>query len=1027
MRSGRIMHQMGAVRESIAAYESALAVAPGHTAALLGLAEAELGRARMAAGRAPGAAIASAERAAEAATQAIQAVTPGTDAPKRTAVKLIGDAMMVVARCRDPKAIAQGSDDDAIDERRLPNHPRRLARRRRTPPPRRRPAEPAERTPGRSTWNRTRRARGATSRGRASRRATRARVAALSHRVVMSHRVGRNVATSPSGVCAGRCGWTPPTRRRGPRSAPSPVPRVPTRRATSRAGRRRWLARVALDPRCAPAWSALGRIYLRRAATEADPGERGVFISRAQRALDNARAADPSDANAWVGTALLHSARGDEGETAGAFRMASDLGAGREADVYRALSGLRAAAEVAAAAASEGAFKPTHDAGTKVTSVGGAYAAARRAVEAAPGDPTARLSLALASEAKGLFVEAAFAYDDVAALLSHHATHSEGDTRGIAIDPDVLAREASAGAERARAGAERGVGAPSALGELSGWESIANVDDVASIAAYVRSARATFRERFESHARVARVEALAGAAAALAGDPNAAARSLAKAVHLSPRDVAIRGDLARVLPATDASGAATRAAGSLVPAPTAGSVGGLLLVSPDASVEARESVTRATAASAAALSAAGTDLWTDKRTDKNAGTLRAAGVRLAKAYHLSPSGVAGEDAYALMALVTARRAAVGDGWGPGFRLAAGRRCAAVAEAIKGRDPHLAAAVLCAASESALAGGRVDVAAVHARRCAEVAFGETNDARDAVGVIPAVHAATRRLGARGHPGTRRRRRRSSDWRFPPRLRAPRSASHARRCPRPREERGRRSNRPPPATPRVVSAAGDAAAASFALLPGATVDVPPGSSTALTMAAACASLAVGEFKAAEALLRDAQRGAMDLAASSGGVQPLCASASKALLGAALLARAKPTEDGGGGDPKAAKEAWKVLARAMRGAGFGTTLAAACGTLGVEAELAKGGKSEGDGEADRGWRGPVGRRLARRRPRRRTRPPHSCAGRRRAGGRTRRRLCTRRRGRSNTGIGCGRGPITTDEQRLDSPGCYLFCQRK
>ena len=122
------------------------------------------------------------------------------------------------------------------------------------------------------------------------------------------------------------------------------------------------------------------------------------------------------------------------------------------------------------------------------------------------------------------------------------------------------------------------------------------------------------------------------------------------------------------------------------------------------------------------------------------------------------------------------------------------------------------------------------------------------------------------------------------------------------------------------PRVVSAAGDVAAASFALLPGATVDVPSGSSTALTMAAACASLAVGDFKAAEALLRDAQRGAVELAESSGGVQPLCAAASKALLGASLAARAKPTEVGGGGDPKAAKEAGKVLARAMRAAGLG-----------------------------------------------------------------------------------------------------------
>jgi len=945
VRSGRIMHQMGAVRESIAAYESALAVAPGHTAALLGLAEAELGRARMAAGRAPGAAIASAERAAEAATQAIQAVTPGTDAPKRTAVKLIGDAMMVVARCRDPKAIAQGSDDDAIDEREA--------------------SKPSAAT---------RAAQADAAAEKAARRARRAyaRAIHLEPNAACAWRDLAGACVAEGDACASR-GVESPGNDESPGRAkcrdvaerclrgalrvdaadpatwtaigtlPGAEGADPTR---DTARRETALARaVALDPRCAPAWSALGRIYLRCAATEADPGERGVFISRAQRALDNARAADPSDANAWVGTALLHSARGDEGETAGAFRMASDLGAGREADVYRALSGLRAAAEVAAAAASEGAFKPTHDAGTKVTSIGGAYAAARRAVEAAPGDPTARLSLALASEAKGLFVEAAFAYDDVAALLSHHATHSEGDTRGIAIDPDVLAREASAGAERARAGIERGVGAPSALGELSGWESIANVDDVASIAAYVRSARATFRERFESHARVARVEALAGAAAALAGDPNAAARSLAKAVHLSPRDVAIRGDLARVLPATDASGAATRAAGSLVPAPTAGSVGGLLLASPDASVEARESVTRATAASAAALSAAGTDLWTDKRADKNAGTLRAAGVRLAKAYHLSPSGVAGEDAYALMALVTARRAAVGDGWGPEFRLAAGRRCAAVAEVIKGRDPHLAAAVLCAASESALAGGRVDVAAVHARRCAEVAFGETNDARDAVGVIPTVHAATataRCAWASGDAATA-----AAELRLAISAAAEGAAcaSHA-----PAAIAGGTSFKSSTtATPRVVSAAGDAAAASFALLPGASVDVPPGSCAALTMAAACASLAVGEFKAAEALLRDAQRGAVDLAASSGGVQPLCASASKALLGAALLARAKPTEDGGGGDPKAAKEAWKVLARAMRGAGFGTTLAAACGTLGVEAELAKGGKSEGDVEAE------------------------------------------------------------------------------
>ena len=58
----------------------------------------------------------------------------------------------------------------------------------------------------------------------------------------------------------------------------------------------------------------------------------------------------------------------------------------------------------------------------------------------------------------------------------------------------------------------------------------------------------------------------------------------------------------RVLVTADASGAAIKGAGSLVPAPTAGSVVALNpLASPRASVEARESVTRATVSSAAAL------------------------------------------------------------------------------------------------------------------------------------------------------------------------------------------------------------------------------------------------------------------------------------------------------------------------------------------------------------------------------------------------------------------------------------------
>ena len=49
---------------------------------------------------------------------------------------------------------------------------------------------------------------------------------------------------------------------------------------------------------------------------------------------------------------------------------------------------------------------------------------------------------------------------------------------------------------------------------------------------------------------------------------------------------------------------------------------------------------------------------------------------------------------------------------------------------------------------------------------------------------------------------------------------------------------------------------------------------------------------------------------------------------------MARSMPTERGGGGEPKCAKEAGKILAKAMRGTrhllGDGSSLAAACGTL-------------------------------------------------------------------------------------------------
>ena len=185
--------------------------------------------------------------------------------------------------------------------------------------------------------------------------------------------------------------------------------------------------------------------------------------------------------------------------------MASDLGAGREADVFRALSGPRAAAEVPRRRRPRGAFKLDARRGHQGYQRRWSLRGGEEGGGGHPRRPHRALSLALASEAKGLFVEARAAYDDAAALLSHRATHAGHDTRpghethAGDTHGNVLAREASAGAERARPVAERG--APT-TGTLEGSETTdANVDDVASIAAYVRSSRATFRQRSESHAR----------------------------------------------------------------------------------------------------------------------------------------------------------------------------------------------------------------------------------------------------------------------------------------------------------------------------------------------------------------------------------------------------------------------------------------------------------------------------------------------------------------------------------------------
>ena len=728
-QSGRIMHQMGAVSEAIAAYESALAVVPGHTAALLGLAAAELQRSYNDAAYAPGSAIASAARAADAATTA--AAAPGPDAPKRSAVKLLGDALLVIARCRDPAVAMDRGGTGRLDQS---NKSSSAVTR----------AEDAEA----NAVHAARRARRAYARGVHLDPNTASAWRDLAGACAAEGDASPHDAKTSCRLSAERClrgalrvdsadpaTWTALGTLGGADPGADPVRDI-ARRETA-------LARaVTLDPRCAHAWTALGRLYLARAdSAETEPGERDDFISRARRALDNARAAEPGNAHAWLGTALLHSARGDEGEAAGAFRMASGLGAGVEADVGRALSGLRASSGRYRAADTDGAFKPRPNAGTKVTSAGGCYAAARRAVEAAPADPTARLALALAAEAKGLFEEAAAAFDD-ATSLSRAASSNGGGVY------DVVAREASEGVERTRSrldgspAIDTRVGAlsidPTASGESVVASVAASADNLRSTMTAAATARRVFRDRCESHVHVAAVEACVGTACSLAGDPDTAVRFLARAVHFSPGSSAFRGELARVATYTS-RGHAVTAAGCLVPAPSAQSVVTPTYTSPEACAIARYATVASTVhAAAAAIASKGGPC-----------TMKDVGTSLAKAYHLSPCGTSGEDAYALLALVAARRAAVGDGGGgdPGvrawessgdgspssnFRLAAAGRAAAAAETVASRNAHLACATLCAASESAMV-ECTDTALVYARRCAQVGAGK--------GPVPAAAAST----------------------------------------------------------------------------------------------------------------------------------------------------------------------------------------------------------------------------------------------------------------------------------------------
>ncbi len=201
---------------------------------------------------------------------------------------------------------------------------------------------------------------------------------------------------------------------------------------------------TALAPRRAAAWSALGALYL-RAADEAardaealnprenahgeiplEPSSRASLLRAAELALDRARAADPDDAAAWIGTADAARARGDADAFAGAARVASRLrGGGRDADLRRALADV---------ATKRAAF------------LGGAIAATARARCAAPLDPAAALADALAREARG---ETDAARDAFAASL--RLADAARERLRLGRDGSAVEREARAGIERAAA------------------------------------------------------------------------------------------------------------------------------------------------------------------------------------------------------------------------------------------------------------------------------------------------------------------------------------------------------------------------------------------------------------------------------------------------------------------------------------------------------------------------------------------------------------------------------------------------
>ena len=262
------------------------------------------------------------------------------------------------------------------------------------------------------------------------------------------------------------------------------------------------------------------------------------------------------------------------------------------------------------------------------------------------------------------------------------------------------------------------------------------------------------------------------------------------------------------------------------------------------------------AVAAAAAALAATPAGAGADADADADAI---GRRLARAIRAHPACASAPIARALLALVAARRAVAGEKSERFLRRAADD-CETLAAAVARSDARLATSLLAAAAEARARGGDAQAAAALAAKASAAAAG--------------ADATARRL----------------------------AAAQERRCAF--FLRGLKK-----ATSDVTS---DEGAYFYRDACGVSVLDPESDAfaTAARLASAAAALAAGDSGEAEASLREAAR-ACAASVARGGATTGTAAAARVLLGATLGARR---------EPKASKEAGKILAKATRGAAAG-----------------------------------------------------------------------------------------------------------